>query len=178
VKRFSLCAVLLLMLISTCFAADAKKGAVPDKAFMQQILDAWNTMDPSKPAPYYSKNPENVYFDIAPLKYNGWSEYQKGVQQVLAAYSSIKLTVNDDARVHPAGKVTWATATLHLDGTHKDGSKDNTDGRWTVIWEKQGGEWLIVHEQVSLPAGPPAATAQGGGGQKNQRFLPRDPNWM
>ena len=177
-KRLTLCAALLSITISTAFAVDAKKGAVPDKAFMQQILDAWNTMDPSKPAPYYSKNPENIYFDIAPLKYNGWSEYAKGVQQVLGEYSSIKLTVNDDARVHPAGKLTWATATFHLDGTHKDGSKDNAEGRWTVIWEKQGGEWLIVHEQVSLPAGPPPAPAQGGGGQKNQRFLPRDPNWM
>jgi len=46
VKRLTLWAVLLLMAISTCFAADAKKGAVPDKALMQQILDAWNTMDP------------------------------------------------------------------------------------------------------------------------------------
>src|SRR5919201_5816579 len=124
-------ALFILALSTLTFAADSKEKStgVPDKAFMQEILDAWNTMDPSKPAAYYAKTPDNVYFDIAPLKYNGWSEYEKGVQQIFAEYSSLKLTVNDDVRVHPAGKIAWATATFHLDGTHKDGSKDNTDGR-------------------------------------------------
>jgi ketosteroid isomerase-like protein len=23
--------------------------------------------------------------------------------------------------------------------------------RWTVVFEKQGGKWLIVHEHISVP---------------------------
>ena len=155
VRRLTIWTALLCIGIPTCFVADAgQKNGVPDKAFMQEILDAWSTMDPSKAAVYYSKNPENVYFDIAPLKYKGWDEYQKGVAQVLALYSSLKLTVNDDAHVHRDGKLSWATATFHLDGVHKDSRvKDDTDGRWTVMWQKEGGKWLIVHEHVSLPQG-------------------------
>jgi hypothetical protein len=25
--------------------------------------------------------------------------------------------------------------------------------RWTVIWEKEDGKWVIVHEHVSAPMG-------------------------
>ena len=25
------------------------------------------------------------------------------------------------------------------------------DFRWTVIWQKEDGKWLIVHEHVSAP---------------------------
>ena len=166
----------VLVLIASFTHAQSKKNAdAPDKALMQQVMDAWSTMDPSKPAVFYSKSPDNVFFDIAPLKYNGWSEYEKGVQQVFAEYSSLKLTVNDDARVHRTGNSAWATATFHLDGTHKDGSKDNTDGRWTSVWQKEGGKWLIIHEHVSLPVGPPPAAAAGSG---TKQYLLRPRNWM
>lgn len=157
------------------FAADKKAADAPDKALMQQVLDAWSTMDPSKPAVFYSKAPDNVYFDIAPLKYNGWSEYEKGVPQVLAELSSLKLTVNDDARVHKDGKIAWSTATFHFDGTRKDGTKESTDGRWTAVWQKEGGKWLIVHEHVSVPAAAPPAAAAGSG---TKQYLLRPHNWM
>jgi len=35
--------------------------------------------------------------------------------------------------------------------THKNGKVDMGDLRWTVVFEKQGGKWLIVHEHVSMP---------------------------
>jgi ketosteroid isomerase-like protein len=33
----------------------------------------------------------------------------------------------------------------------KNGSKSEGDFRWTVIWETNGKEWLIVHEHISAP---------------------------
>jgi ketosteroid isomerase-like protein len=179
VKKFAISIALLAVLaISVPFSHAQSNSKVPDKALMQKILDAWSTLDPQKAAEYYSTNPANVYFDIAPLKYKGWNEYQNGVTEIFKAYSSLKLTVNDDAEVHGSGKSAWATATFHLEGTHKDGSKESGEGRWTAVWEKSGDKWLIVHEHVSVPAPtPPAATAQGGGETK-QYFLPRMHNWL
>jgi uncharacterized protein (TIGR02246 family) len=181
VKRFAISASLLAVLVistSLTHAQSKKSDDAPDKALMQQVLDAWSTMDPSKPAIFYSKSPDNVFFDIAPLKYNGWSEYEKGVTQVFTEYSALKLTVNDDARVHKDGKLAWSTATFRFDGTHKDGSKESSDARWSAVWQKEGGKWLIVHEHVSLPAGPPPAAAGQGGGDTKQYLLPRLHNWM
>ena len=39
----------------------------------------------------------------------------------------------------------------HLSAAMKQGKPFDFDGRDTVIWEKRGGRWLIVHEHVSAP---------------------------
>ena len=59
-------------------------GPAPDKAYLQKIWDGWSTLDPANVAKYYATGP-HTYFDIAPLKYNSWDEYVKGVQGVAPA---------------------------------------------------------------------------------------------
>jgi len=59
--------------------------------------------------------------------------------------------VNDDAELHPAGNYVWGTATIKEEMVHKDGKIDMSNFRWTMIFEKQGGKWLIVHEHTSVP---------------------------
>jgi ketosteroid isomerase-like protein len=125
-------------------------GPVPDKALMQKIWDGWSTLDPASVANHYATGP-HVFFDIAPLKYGSWDEYEKGVKAVLSGYKSAKFTVNDDAIVHAHGDLVWATATLAEQMTTKAGKVEMGSFRWTVIWENEDGKWLIVHEHVSQP---------------------------
>ena len=33
-----------------------------------------------------------------------------------------------------------------------DGTKEDVEGRYTVVLEKRGDDWLIVHEHMSVPA--------------------------
>jgi ketosteroid isomerase-like protein len=129
----------------------AAKTAAPDKAHLQKIWDGWATLDPANVSQFYASGP-HTFFDIAPLKYSSWDEYQKGVRQVLAEFKSAKFTVNDDAELHPAGKYVWGTATVKEEMTHKNDKVDMGTFRWTVVFEQQGGKWLIVHEHVSVPA--------------------------
>ena len=128
------------------------------KALMQEILDAWGTLDPANAARFYAKEPNNVFYDMTPLKYTGWAEYVEGVKKVIGDFSSQRLTLGDDARTHLHGSLAWATATWHGDVVTKSGAKKTLIGRWTVVWERKGKEWLIVHEHVSLPL-PPADPA-------------------
>jgi ketosteroid isomerase-like protein len=139
----------------------AKKSetAFDFKARMQEVMSAWSTLDPSKVAPFYSKEPGNVYYDVAPMKYVGWDAYAKGVPEAFADYSSLKITVGKDAKTARHGNVAWGTATWHGDGVKKNGGKETFDGRWTVVWQKTGDDWLIVHEHVSVPMGPPPPPA-------------------
>ena len=123
---------------------------MPDKAYLQKIWDGWSTLDPANVAQYYAPGP-HVFFDIAPLKYGSWEEYQKTVTQVLADFKAGSLTVNDDAELHPAGNYVWGTATIKEEMTHKSGKIDMGTFRWTVVFEKLDGKWLIVHEHVSAP---------------------------
>jgi ketosteroid isomerase-like protein len=150
-------ALLGVILLSSLMFAQAKKeaakpaGGAPDRALMQKIWDAWSTLDPANAAPFYAPGP-HVFFDLAPLKYGSWDEYQKGVVAVLADFKTANLTVNDDAELHAAGPIYWGTATVKEDATMKSGKHEMGNFRWTVVFEKQNGKWLIVHEHISVPA--------------------------
>ena len=132
-------------------AKSVAKAPAPDKAHLQKIWDGWSTLNPDNVAPFYATG-SHTFFDIAPLKYSSWDEYEKGVRQMVAGYTSAKFTVNDDADLHSAGKIVWGTATVKYEMTHKDGKLDAGNFRWTVVLEQQNGKWLIVHEHVSMPA--------------------------
>ncbi|MGA8151248.1 MAG: nuclear transport factor 2 family protein [Terriglobales bacterium] len=154
IKRSLTLSICILALTLTTFAQKASKkmadSGTPDKALMQKIWDGWATLDPANVAQFYAKG-DHVFFDIEPLKYNSWDEYQKTVAGVLAGYKTATLTVNDDAQIHNAGQVVWGTATIKTDMTEKSGKRDMGAFRWTVIWQKEDGKWLIVHEHVSAP---------------------------
>lgn len=156
-KRLFTVSLCLLALALSC-AAQTKKsvmkksaaGPAPDKALMQKIWEGWSTLDPANVAKYYATGP-HAFFDIAPLKYASWDEYQTGVKGVLAGYKSAKCAVNDDAVIHTHGDLVWGTATIKEEMTTKAGKVEMGNFRWTVIWENVDGKWLIVHEHVSEP---------------------------
>ncbi|MBZ5721778.1 MAG: nuclear transport factor 2 family protein [Acidobacteriia bacterium] len=153
-KRLStiLTCILAISLTASAQKKSAKmaSGPMPDKALMQKIWDGWSTLNPDNTAKFYAKG-EHTFFDIAPLKYNNWEEYDHGVRNVLADVKAATCTVNDDAQIHPAGEYVWGTATVKSDMTETSGKRDLSTFRWTVIWGKQDGKWLIVHEHVSEP---------------------------
>lgn len=125
-------------------------GPAPDKAHFQKIWDGWSTLDPASVEKFYATGP-HTFFDIAPLKYGSFDEYEKGVKTTLAGYKSAKFTVNDDVAIHPHGDLVWATATIAEQMTTKAGKVEMGNFRWTVVFENQDGKWLIVHEHVSAP---------------------------
>jgi ketosteroid isomerase-like protein len=131
-------------------AKSAAGSSAPDKAYLQKLLDGWSAGDPASMTQYYVQG-EHTFFDIAPLKYNNWTEYQKGVTELLKAYKSFKLTLNDDAQIHHEGNLTWAAVTVMEDAVTASGKHEMATLRWTVIFQKQDGKWLIVHEHTSAP---------------------------
>jgi ketosteroid isomerase-like protein len=152
-KRSALLLFCLLVTLSAFAkspAAKSKAPAAPDKAYMQKIWDGWDTLDPDHQAQFYADGP-HTFFYIEPLKYGSWAEYAKGTKGLAAAYKSAKFTVNDDLAIHPHGDLVWATATIAEEMTTKAGKVEMGNFRWTVVFENQGGKWLIVHEHVSEP---------------------------
>jgi ketosteroid isomerase-like protein len=131
-------------------AKDKAPAAGVDKAYLQKIWDGWSTLDPANVNQYYATG-DHTYFDITPLKYNNWDEYRAGVTKVLADYKSAKCEVNDDAQIHPAGDYVWTVSTVKADMTQKSGKREMVTFRWTAVFQKQDGKWLIVHEHVSEP---------------------------
>jgi ketosteroid isomerase-like protein len=153
-KRLFTTVVCVLALSLSSLAAHKSKKAMasgaPDKAYLQKLMDGWSAGNPANMAQYYDQG-DYTFFDITPLKYNNWAEYQKGVEEVLKGYKSFKLTVNDDAQIHTDGNLTWSTATVKEDAVTTSGKHELATLRWTVIFEKQAGKWMIVHEHTSEP---------------------------
>jgi ketosteroid isomerase-like protein len=129
--------------------APAGAGAV-DKAYLQKIWDGWASLDAAGQKQYYAQGPR-VFFDVSPLKYGNWDDYQSTVSKELADYKAAKFTVNDDVQIHKSGDAYWVTATIAADMTQKSGKREMATMRWTAVFEKVDGKWLIVHEHVSEP---------------------------
>jgi ketosteroid isomerase-like protein len=150
-KRILTLSTMVLAITLCSFAATKKAaGPAPDKAYLEKFWAGWSTLTPANTAQYYAEG-QHTFFDIAPVKYDSWDEYQKGVLSLAADYKSAVFTLNDDLQLHPAGDYVWGTATVKSDMTRKSGKRELATLRWTVVFEKQDGKWLIVHEHVSEP---------------------------
>jgi len=145
--RFGWSAIAFLL-----FSLCAPAQSVPDKAYLQKLLDGWATGNPNGQTQYYAQG-QLLFFDEAPLKYNNWEEYRKGTTEGFKGVKSSTIKVNDDAQIHcDAPNVCWSAATVNMDFLLKNGQELKGTYRWTVIFEKQDGKWLIVHEHMSLPS--------------------------
>jgi len=123
-------------------------------ARLQQVLDAWATLDPAKAGVFYAKDPGLAFYDVAPRAYKGWAEYEKGTRDVFKTMKSIAFKIHD-AAVHNVGNTAWAMALVDTEVVDKDGKHEKMDARWTSIWEKRGNNWLIVHDHFSAPLPEP-----------------------
>jgi ketosteroid isomerase-like protein len=109
-------------------------------------------LDPHAATKYYNQSPEDVFFDDAGgVKFVGWQAYEDGLRKVMASEQQAKWTVNNDAVIHAAGEYAWGAATVHAEYVAKDGSRQIMEERWTLIWAKRDGKWLVVHEHFSAP---------------------------
>ena len=144
---------LVALIVLSCTVRAGSSGN--DQEFKKLIADyysAWNSMKAANAGPLYAQDSDLVFYDIAPLKYNGWPEYRDGAQKYFFdTATTAKLTPNDDLKVTRKGDVAWTTLTLHISATLKDGNQMEMDGRQTSIWEKRSGKWVIVHEHISAP---------------------------
>ena len=151
-KRIAMATVVACVLALPALADKTSKGGNAEfKELIDRYASTWNSLNPDNAAVLYAKDPDLVFFDLAPLKYAGWNEYEKGTREMFAGFESLKLTPNDDLRVNRQGKFAWTTVTMHAAVKMKDGGPMEMDARQTLIWEKRDGKWVVVHEHFSAP---------------------------
>ena len=153
--RVFICAACALGLVA-CGGAKTEDATNELRPHMEKVYAAWATLDSSKPAPYYAKDAGLAFFDVAPLQYHGWQEYEDGFKKVSADWASAKVTVGPDLKAYKRDDLAWVTYTLDLDITMKNGDPMKAQARGTDILEKRGDNWMIVHEHVSMPMAEPA----------------------
>lgn len=90
----------------------------------------------------------------------GWVNYLSAYQAQRARTQQSRLDrSNTLIRIAPSGRVAWACYQWEFTAM-VDGSPSAADGQTTLILEKRGDDWLIVHNHTSLiQASQPAAPA-------------------
>src|SRR5256885_5907722 len=97
-KNMLIAALTMLLVASPAFAQKAARNAAGSdeiKTVLEKLFAAWSELNPAKAAPFYAKDADLMFFDIAPLKYNGWSEYAEGVPK---AFRSEERRVGKECR--------------------------------------------------------------------------------
>jgi ketosteroid isomerase-like protein len=146
--------VMALVVGTICLPAPAqKKGRDDFNDLIKRYYAAWNTLNPDNASFLYAQDANLVFFDVAPLKYSGgWPEYRENFKKNVApGFSSLTLKPNNDVKTTQKSNMALTTLTFHFSARQKDGGVLDFDARHTIVWEKRGGQWLIIHEHVSKP---------------------------
>lgn len=121
------------------------------RAVVEGVQAAFRAGDLDKIMSYYA--PEIVAFDIAPpLAFHGVQEYRKSWQMALDGMSSTGELETAEDKYFLSGDLAVLHNLCRMTGTlKKNGQKIDSWSRYTGVFKKMGGKWLIVHEQFSVP---------------------------
>ena len=87
----------------------------------------------------------------------GWEAVRDWYQRQMDSVEGLQTTLKDQVtRISKGGKAAWVSSLCHSRGTIGSQAVE-MDYRITVVLEKRGGKWLIVHLHSSLPAGQEAS---------------------
>lgn len=125
------------------------------KKLIDSYFSACDSMDMGDEMAFYADDKGLVFYDfLPPVKYNGWHEYKEAMAKgnELHKLAGLTLKPNDDLRVIRKGSMAFTTMTFGLAYRNPKTQKPKkTVARHTIIWEKRGRRWLILHEHVSVP---------------------------
>jgi ketosteroid isomerase-like protein len=117
---------------------------------IDKLVNAIRGMDLDGAMSIYA--PDIVSFDIVPpLRHVGAEAKRRqwaaafGIYKPPLGYETrdIAITVGDD--------VAFGHSLIRVSGTLKDGRRSDFWLRWTGCFQKTNDDWLIVHDQVSVP---------------------------
>jgi uncharacterized protein (TIGR02246 family) len=133
-----------------------------DEANIRQRINRWVealcTMDLEGVMSLYA--PDIVSFDLVPpLQHVGAKAKEKTWANVFGMFQrplgyeirDLTLTLGDD--------VAFGHSLNRVSGTLKNGNRTDFSVRWTACFRKIDGNWLIAHDQVSVPVDPQSGRA-------------------
>jgi uncharacterized protein (TIGR02246 family) len=142
--------VALLVLASATPARADSRAEI--KALEDRFVAAFKAKDLDAMMKVYVPDQTLFVFDvIPPRQYVGAAAYRKDWQGFLNDFDgpiTIEMTDLDVAADHNLG---YGHSIQRVAGTDKKGKKIDLTVRVTDVYKKIRGQWLIVHEHVSVP---------------------------
>ena len=151
---------LLVLAFAVTHAVETFAGPA-DRAVLEERTMAWVSgwrTSPDEPfnldafSHIYARDDTFSSLDFG-RPHHGFSDWDTAAAyywEFMAVPETWRLTPGDDLNVTIRDNVAWTTLSLSGRGTMADGSVlDMPEARVTLIFERRGDEWLIVHEHGS-----------------------------
>ena len=152
-KRMVLAAAMTLALSGVAQALEVASATETARFYDLEgkLWAAWNArLRPADAAPFYSQSPDNLYFNLTPLKFTGWAEFEKVMTPALAGGAAAKMLIGDDFRVLREGRTAIVAYTFRTEFSGANAPQSFT-GRMTDVWTNERGSWRLVHQHMSSP---------------------------
>ena len=147
---------IVLALTAACFAPSIAVAAPDDEAAIRALEDrfaaAVNAGDVNAIMKSYVPDQSLVVFDVVPPRqYIGADAYRKDWMDFSAMFKSPPKFDMTDLAITTDGKLAFSHSIQRVVGTDPNGQPLDLTVRVTDGYRKIGGNWLIVHEHVSVP---------------------------
>jgi uncharacterized protein (TIGR02246 family) len=157
-KRLVVGGTALLLVAAFALHAAAATEEKEIEQVIAAVLEAYRTGDSATLARHYASE-----VTVIPGDYNatieGWSKVEPLYRAAFSAFARLEL-LRDSTRIMQRGKLAWASYQWRLAGARGQ-EMVQSQGHTTLILEKRGGKWVIVHNHTSIvptaPAPAPAA---------------------
>lgn len=128
--------------------------ATQDEAQLRERLDKWtralHARDLNALMTLYA--PDTVTFDLMPpQQVKGADHYRKNFERWFAAMPGPIDYEIHDLRIMTGADVAFCHSLSHVKGTRANGDKADYWVRVTVGFQKRNGQWLMIHDHVSMP---------------------------
>lgn len=122
------------------------------KALEQRLVDGFMARNIKQMMSCYVPGDEVFVFDVVtPRQFVGSAAYQKSWQGFMDMFQGpINVEVSDLA-ITSDGRIAYSHSIQHYSGTGKDGKPIDLTLRYTDVYRKTHGKWLIVQEHISVP---------------------------
>lgn len=127
-------------------------------AVIAAVIQAYRTGDYAAMRRYYAPEATVVPSDYSPPLV-GWANVEPRYRRAYANLTGVEM-IRENTRIERRGKLAWAVYQWRFAGVVGPRAF-GVQGHTTLIFEKRGGNWLILHNHTSAippPAEPPAAT--------------------
>jgi ketosteroid isomerase-like protein len=134
-------------------AAPHAEAEVRVKEAEANLIKAVNARNVDAIMARYSAKADLVVFDlIPPLQYAGPQAWRKNWEGFLNSLKGTLKVEQSDLKVEGSRRIAFAHSIWHWKMTDPSGKSTEITMRATDCFENQGGKWLIVHAQYSVPS--------------------------
>jgi len=114
-----------------------------------QMIGAWQVGDTTLMHKFYADDVSVVAGTWTPPAI-GWTNYLAAYQMQRARVQQVRMDrSNTLIRVAPSGQTAWACYQWEFSAV-VDGSPSAAEGQTTLVLEKRGDDWVIVHNHTSI----------------------------